>query len=292
MTYKTLISAAELREHRESTWIIVDCRFSLAVCSAGLELGYAHYEEQHLPGAFYAHLDNDLSSPITSKTGRHPLPDFDRFANTVNSWGVGSATQIVAYDDAGGPFASRLWWLLTVCGHEQVAVLDGGIAAWEAAGGELTAAASEATPRSNFYDLRPQREQWLEVNEIEDNLTDERFKLIDARTVERYLGDAEPLDTVAGRIPGALNLPVPNNLDQGHFKSKSAIRENFLAIADESTLVNSVHYCGSGVFACHNVLSMEYAGLGRTRLYPGSWSEWIREQGRDKVGRFNIFKEY
>ncbi len=280
MTYTTLISAAELKTYRDDSWVIIDCRFSLADTSQGK----SQYQQQHLPGSVYAHLDNDLSSSITATSGRHPLPDFVEFAKTVNAWGIRPTTQVVAYDDAGGPFAARLWWLLKVCGHEQVAVLNGGLNAWVAVGGSLDSESPVIKPNSTTYELQPQRERWVDVNEVEENRLSKKFMLIDARTVERYLGDAEPIDTIAGRIPGALNLPVPDNLEQGKFKSKAAIRDNFLAIADEPTLRTSVHYCGSGVFACHNVLSMEYAGFGRARIYPGSWSEWIRDDRHELAG--------
>ncbi|MFT5258726.1 MAG: thiosulfate/3-mercaptopyruvate sulfurtransferase [Saprospiraceae bacterium] len=280
MTYTTLISSAELIANQQSDWVVVDCRFSLADTA----LGEQQYVQAHIPGSFYAHLDHDLSSPITLHTGRHPLPDFEAFAAKVNEWGVNATAQVIAYDDMGGAFASRLWWLLQACGHSPVAVLNGGLAAWQAVDGELTTELPVMQITSQPYVLVPNTAAWLEVDEVEANLITKDFELIDARTVERYQGDEESIDALAGRIPGALNLPVPDNLESGQFKSTQAIRDNFLQIATEAELADSVHYCGSGVFACHNILSMAYAGLGFSRLYPGSWSEWIRSEERDKVG--------
>ncbi len=280
MTYTTLISAGVLLAVRRQDLVIVDCRFALADPS----LGQTQYVRAHLPNARYAHLDKHLSSPITQATGRHPLPEFSAFIDQVNNWGIKAQTQVVAYDDAGGAFASRLWWLLKTCGHEAVAVLNGGIKAWMESGGELSTEEPEISLVQTPYIMQPDRRMWLEVEAIQANLDTQEFVLIDARTQDRYNGDAEPIDDIAGRIPHALNLPVPQNVENDFFKSRQTIRENFLAAVPESSLKSAVHYCGSGVYACHNILSMEYAGLGRARLYPGSWSEWIRDGGRPKAG--------
>jgi len=276
MNYTTLVSAATLHQQLNNPhWIVVDCRFSLADAETG---AYA-YRHGHLPTARYAHLNDDLSSPVTGHTGRHPLPDFRALVNKLGAWGINNHSQVVVYDDAGGAFAGRLWWLLRCLGHRNVAVLDGGIQAWQRQGHVLTT----ALPASKPAIFRP---YWdaagcLTAREVENGLARKTICLIDARTPERFAGQFEPIDPVAGHIPGALNRPFQKNLgDGGLFLSAEALRAQFARLLGDKTPEQTVHNCGSGVTACHNLLAMEHAGLTGSKLYAGSWSEWIRDKNR------------
>jgi thiosulfate/3-mercaptopyruvate sulfurtransferase len=254
---------------------VFDCRFSLTDPSHGAR----SYAEGHLPGAHYAHLDEHLSSPIGPQTGRHPLPDPVALARWLGRCGVSETTRVVVYDDAGGLFAGRLWWLLRWLGHARVSLLDGGLQAWIAAGGALTTevpalAAAELC-------VMPCDETWISTQDLIAELDAGGVLLIDARAGERFRGEVEPLDTVAGHILGAINLPLTDNLDtNGCFLPPAALRERFLAAMGDRPPSRVVHNCGSGVTACHNLLAMEIAGLKGSRLYAGSWSEWIRSLDR------------
>lgn len=272
----TLVSAQTLARHLDDpAWVVVDCRFSLADPSAG-ERAYA---EGHIPGARYAHLDRDLSSHITPTSGRHPLPDPPGLAARLGAWGIDSRTQVVAYDDAGGAFAARLWWLLRWLGHGAAAVLDGGIAAWTAAGGPLQSAAP--TPRARSFQPRLQAGAWLDAAAVAAGLAEGTLRLVDARTQERFRGEVEPIDPVAGHVPGAINRPFQRNLAaDGRFRPADELRAELEAAAGGGAPEAVVHMCGSGVTACHNLLAMEHAGLAGSRLYAGSWSEWIRDPAR------------
>jgi thiosulfate/3-mercaptopyruvate sulfurtransferase len=276
MAYTTLVGAEALAAHLgDPGWKIFDCR-----CSASDPAdGERRYREGHLPGARHADLDRVLAAPPGPGTGRHPLPDRDTFAAWLGAEGVGNDTQVVAYDDAGGAFAARLWWLMRWMGHEAAAVLDGGLQAWQAMGGGLETGAAPApepvrfeagTPRVAAVDTRGVAAIVLGARE---------GRLVDARNSQRYHGENEPIDPVAGHIPGAGNLPYPGNLDrQGLFLAPEELRQRFGSLSGDPREV--VHYCGSGVTACHNFLAMEHAGLHGSRLYPGSWSEWIRDPAR------------
>ena len=276
MTYTTLVSATTLHHHLDDpNWVVVDCRFSLANCEAG---GYA-YRHGHIPQARYAHLNDDLSSAITSFTGRHPLPDFTLLAKKLGAWGITNDSQVVAYDDAGGAFAGRLWWLLRCLGHDKVAVLDGGIQHWQKQGFPLTT----TLPRIKPATFRPYLNTalWLDASQVQNSLAKKAICLIDARTPERYRGEQEPIDPVAGHIPHALNRPFQLNLDNtGLFLSADSLRKHFKQLIGTTPSEQVVHYCGSGVTACHNLLAMEQAGLTGSKLYPGAWSEWIRDKNR------------
>lgn len=276
MAYTTLISADELKAHLgRPGWRIFDCRCSASDPSIGAKL----YREGHLPGARHADLDRVLAAKPGPYTGRHPLPDPDALAAWLGREGVGETTQIVAYDDAGGAFAARLWWLARWLGHEAAAVLDGGMRAWEAAGGHLESGTADAPGPTRFPRRKPLAAEAdvHEVTRIVSNLHPGR--LLDARDRRRYLGEHEPIDPVAGHIPGARNHPFKENLDaDGRFLSRQQLRLRFAPLVRDPGQM--VHYCGSGVTACHNVLAMEHAGLTGSRLYPGSWSEWIRDPGR------------
>ena len=276
MTYSTLVSATTLKQHLDDPkWVVVDCRFSLANSEAG---GYA-YRHGHIPHARYAHLNDDLSSALTSFTGRHPLPDFTLLAKKLGAWGITNDSQVVAYDDAGGAFAGRLWWLLRCLGHDKVAILDGGIQHWQKQGFSLTT----TLPRIKPATFRPYLNTalWLDASQVQNSLAKKAICLIDARTPERYRGEQEPIDPVAGHIPHALNRPFQLNLDStGLFLSADSLSKHFKQLIGTTPPEQVVHYCGSGVTACHNLLAMEQAGLTGSKLYPGAWSEWIRDKNR------------
>jgi len=276
MTCTTLVSAEILAAHRNETrWKIFDGRCSASDPSTGERL----YREAHLPGARHADLDRVLAAPAHPGTGRHPLPDRQAFITWLCEEGVENESQVVAYDDAGGAFAARLWWLMRWLGHEAVAVLDGGLQAWQAIGGALESGVAPA-PGPARFEARPSLAPSVDARDIAAMVKrDGGELLLDARSQIRYRGLQEPIDPVAGHIPGAVNSPFSENLDpHGHFLPPERIREKFEAFGANSADV--VHYCGSGVTACHNVLAMEYAGLRGSRLYPGSWSEWIRDPSR------------
>lgn len=271
--FTTLISAKELHDAQSSNadWVVIDCRFSLMNTSQGEE----HYSESRIPGARYAHLDNHLSSPIIpGVTGRHPLPDAAKLARQFAQWGINNNTQIVAYDDKPGAIASRFWWLSRWLGHEACAVLDGGLVAWKANDYALEETTPAAIEPGNFK----QGESLMQVVEKQDVLNDE-FCLLDAREAERYRGEKEPIDPVAGHIPGALNAPFAENLEKdGRFKSKEALLQRFSKTAELDNNRTLVHYCGSGVTAAHNMLAMVHAGLEPGAMYAGSFSEWVSQQ--------------
>ncbi len=257
--------------------VLLDCGFDLADPAAG-ERAYA---AGHLPGAVYAHLDRDLSGPKAgpgeSSRGRHPLPDRDRFAATAGAWGVAPGVQVVVVDAQGGPYAARAWWLLQWLGHAEGAVLDGGPAAWLAAGGSLTQAIPTVSPAPPYPSTPAPAMPTLDVHALQDAL--ERMLVIDARAPERFRGDVEPLDPVAGHIPGAVNRFFKLNLQaDGRFKPAAELHAEFTALLQPGRPV--VQQCGSGVTACHNLLAMAHAGLGASLLYPGSWSEWCGDPAR------------
>ncbi|MCK9621381.1 MAG: sulfurtransferase [Methylobacter sp.] len=276
MTYTTLVSTDTLNQQlNNSNWIIVDCRFSLADTEAGAKA----YRHGHIPNARYAHLDKDLSSAITDFTGRHPLPNFSLLAKKLGDWGITNISQVVAYDDAGGAFAGRLWWLLKCMGHDKVAVLNGGIKQWQKQGLPVTTTLPTVKPTT--FRAYLDESAWLNAVQVQNSLAQKAICLIDARTPERYRGEQEPIDPVAGHIPGALNRAFQLNLNSnGLFLSAEQLREQFKQLIGTTAPEQVVHYCGSGVTACHNLLAMEYAGLTGSKLYAGSWSEWIRNKNR------------
>lgn len=275
--YNTVISAEALQGLIGSgELVILDCRFSLADTGYGIRV----FHEGHVPGACYLHLDDDLSSPITPQSGRHPLPDSEALAETLRRCGVNNRSQVVVYDDCGGAMAARAWWLLRWLGHEAVAVLDGGYPAWVAQGGKPNA--EVVAPVRGDLCARVCAEMNLSAEQICTLAA--RTLLVDARSAERYRGEQEPIDPVAGHIPGAVNRPLTDNLTDGVFKPADQLRQEWEAVlalgADAIEPSDIVHYCGSGVTACHNLLAMEHAGLSGSRIYAGSWSEWIRDPER------------
>lgn len=274
-SYSTLIGALELAQRlRDPDWVVFDCRFDLADSAFGRQA----YAASHVPGAFFLDLDEDLSGSKTGTNGRHPLPDPAQLAARLEACGVGNHTQVVAYDDAGGMFAARLWWLLRWLGHHRVAVLDGGLHAWLAAGQALDEALPEPRAATYALALRPDR---VDAQYVRQHLDQPDMVLIDARSPDRFRGENEMLDPVGGHIPGAINRFFRDNFDaHGCFKQASVLREEFGALIGAHSPRQVVHQCGSGVTACVNVLAMEAAGLSGSRLYAGSWSEWCADPSR------------
>lgn len=276
MKHTTLVSTEQLAEHlADPGWVVFDCRTTLTDPAAGRR-AYAH---GHIPGARYAHLDEDLSSPVTETTGRHPLPDPSALAGKLSAWGVGPDTQVVVYDDSFGAMAVRLWWLLRWLGHETVALLDGGYPKWQKEKRPVTTEPPEIQPA--VFHAAPHRALWADAAQVDAARQDGRWKVLDARPEMRFTGDIEPLDKVAGHIPGTFNWPFEENLDLGGtYLPAEELREAFDRILGGTPPTHVIHTCGSGVTACHNLLAMEHAGLAGSLLYPGSWSEWITDPRR------------
>lgn len=281
--HTTLVPASSdlVRRTSDPSWLFVDCRFNLADPAAG----EAAYRNGHIPGAVYAHLDRDLSSPITAGSGRHPLPAPDNFAATLSAWGVGPATQVVAYDADVGVYAARLWWLLRWVGHRAAAVLDGGYKAWLAAGLPVSVAAPARTPTQ--FTAHPDRSMWLDSQEVAEHVGRASWRLLDARAPERFAGETEPLDAVAGHIPGAVNHPFTTNLAaDGRLLGADELAARFDRSQSGVANDHTIAMCGSGVTACHLLLALAIADKHGAKLYPGSWSEWIRDPARPvAVGR-------
>jgi len=277
LTHTTLIDTATLAANpAASDWVIVDCGFDLA----NTGWGEVQYGQGHIPGAVYAHLDRDLSGPKTGKNGRHPLPPPDDLRRRLGQWGIGPGTQVVAYDQNSGMTASRLWWLLRYLGHTAVAVLDGGLARWMAEGRPLRAGVEHNTPAA--FTGRPQPDMLVYSDDVERLRQDPRARVIDVRAPERYRGEIEPLDPVAGHVPGAVNHPYQSNLQpDGNFLAPAELRRLLAAALGDVSPAQAAVYCGSGVSACHTLLALEHAGLPGARLYGGSWSEWCADEGRE-----------
>lgn len=274
--YRTLVDTHTLAQHLDDRrWVVVDCRFVLSDPEAGRRA----YAAGHIPGARYAHLDEDLSAPTTPTSGRHPLPTPQALAERFSAWGIGADSQVVVYDDSFGAIAARLWWLLRWLGHDAVALLDGGLPKWTREGYTLSPEPPQIE-RAKFTP-RPKTDAHVDSTFVVQHHRDADFRLLDARAEERFLGDVEPLDKVAGHIPGARNLPYDDNLAlSGEFLSPVELREVYAAKIGALAPSRVVHMCGSGVTACHNLLAMEHAGLSGARLYVGSWSEWITDPRR------------
>jgi len=255
---------------------VVDCRFELMDPARGLEL----YRQGHIRGAVFADLDKDLAAPISTGSGRHPLPDVEAFARRLRDWGISGASQVVAYDHGNGATAGRLWWMLRWLGHERVAVLNGGFAAWCAAGGSVDAEIP-AYPRGDFA-ARPNAEMVATTEEILAAIrSGEGLALVDARDERRFRGEAEPIDSVAGRIPGAVNMPFQLNLDDsGRWRSNEEIAALWQRMERGGGSERPVAMCGSGVTACHLILAAQRIGKPLPRLYVGSWSAWISDPDR------------
>jgi len=278
MVYKTTINIMELAEHiHDPEWVVVDSRFKLTDPGQG----YVDYKTAHIPGAVYAHLENDLSGPIVKGvTGRHPLPSVEKAAQVFSRLGVDSSVQVVAYDDLDGALAAgRVWWLLRSLGHEAVAVLDGGWQKW----------VKKGLPIRSGIEIRPERwfiphprdDMTVSVEDVDAIRKDSQYKLLDARSADRFRGENETIDPVPGHIPGAISAAYAGNLNpDGTFQGKRSLRARYKKMLGEVPTSRVVCYCGSGVTATHDILAMMLAGLGEARLYAGSYSEWITDPGR------------
>ena len=272
MSGSTLVSTGELAANLVK-WRVFDCRHDLAKP----DLGEKQYREGHIPGALFAHLDRDLSGRKTGKNGRHPLPEPQDFEKWLEKTGLTPKDQAVCYDAGPGSMAARLWWMLRWIGHEKVAVLDGGFAKWTKEGRPVTIDVPLFTPLN--YPIKARKDFAVDVATVAKNL--DKLFLLDARAPARYRGEQEPIDPVAGRIPGAANRFNMDNLSaQGTFKSAAELKKEFQSALGKRSPSEVIHYCGSGVAACHNLLAMEIAGLKGGKLYAGSWSEWSADPKR------------
>ncbi|WP_286239652.1 sulfurtransferase [Neptuniibacter halophilus] len=271
---RNLISVSELKARlKEPGCVVLDCRFSLADPAAGL----ASFQAGSLPGARFLDLEKDLSSAITADSGRHPLPSVQVLLNRLNSLGIEPGQQLVVFDDCAGAMAARAWWMLRELGFS-VALLDGGLQAWQAAAGEVCQPVQRSAEAVSSMPVVA----WpaLSTDQVVRALEQKAVTLVDARAEARFRGEQEPIDPVAGHVPGALNRPLTDNLHDGQFKPAAQLRSEWLALLAGADPSGVVHMCGSGVTACHNLLAMEIAGLSGSRLYAGSWSEWIRHPAR------------
>lgn len=271
--FAALVSVEDLAAHPE--WRVFDCRHDLK----NTEYGRQAYARGHIPGALFLHLDDDLSGVANGRNGRHPLPDAAAFARRMSACGVEPTTQVVAYDNEGSIFAARLWWLLRWLGHERVAVLDGGLAAWRRGGRALDERVPSVAPRR--FTPHP-RDMAVGIEQVLADFQSQRILIVDARSPQRFRGENETLDPVGGRIPGAVNRFYFDNLDDDgcFFKPADRLRGEFTALLAGRPPAQVVQQCGSGVTACHNLLAMELAGLSGSKLYPGSWSEWCADPAR------------
>ncbi len=277
--YPLLITAAQLQalQSEGAPLAIVDCSFDLMKP----ELADSLFEAEHIAGALQAHLDRNLSTHGADAVngGRHPLPPRERVAAWLGSLGIGNATQVVVYDRNAGHYCGRLWWMLKWLGHDAIAVLDGGLQGWKAAGGAV-ATGSAATPVAAAFEVRPALRELVFTDKVVADLGRPAQTVVDARGAPRYRGEVEPLDPIAGHIPGALNRPFTDNFTaEGLFKSPDVLRAEWDQVLSGRSASSVVHHCGSGVTAVPNVIAMELAGFGPTALYAGSWSEWSRTAG-------------
>lgn len=273
---RLLVTPAELAQHLDDPqWVVFDVRHELTDPARGPRA----YAEGHIPGAYFLHVDHDLAGHRTGHNGRHPLPDPAELARKLSERGVSPQTQVVIYDDMSGNYAARLWWMMRWLGHERVALLDGGYPRWLAE--KLPVTPEAPKPRAGSFAPRPMLGATVDAPYLERFSQDPAIRLIDARAGERFRGEQETLDPVAGHIPGAVNRFWKANLQaDGSFKPPASLRAEFASILGEVPPRQVVHSCGSGVTACHNLFAMELAGLGGSRLYPGSWSEWCSDASR------------
>ncbi|MBL8419204.1 MAG: sulfurtransferase [Dechloromonas sp.] len=278
MSFTTLVDVATLAAHLgDLEWRVIDVRHQLS------DVGYGEraYSDSHIPGAVFLHCDRDLSGPVTGANGRHPWPERDRLVECLGEIGIGPQTQVVVYDDAQGMIAGRLWVLLRWLGHERVALLDGGLQVWRAAGGAMTA----LPPKVNAVAFNASDAVGpVTTDDVLERLETPGMRLVDARSPDRYRGENETIDPVGGHIPGAVNRFFRDNLRaDGRYKPAAELRAEWLAVLAGALPEQVIHQCGSGVSACHNMLAMEIAGLPGSRLYAGSWSEWCVDPGRPRA---------
>ena len=276
MSYTTIISANELNSIiNDDNVRVFDCRFSLKDPQGGLK----NYQQGHLPNAQFADMDTQLSSAMTETSGRHPLPDAQTFVSQLKAWGVNNDTQVIAYDDMSGAFAARLWWMMRWLGHENVAVLDGGMQKWTEAGYSLSQ--DEASYSEGSFNGVANMDWVVDIDFVQSELAAGNITLIDARSADRYTAKDQKTDPVPGHVPGATNLPFPGNLTKdGLFEAPDVIKQRFVNVIQDQPLTNVTNMCGSGVTACHNLLAQAVAGLPPTKIFIGSWSQWIRDPAR------------
>jgi thiosulfate/3-mercaptopyruvate sulfurtransferase len=278
--FTTLVGGDQLAQHlQDPQWVVFDCRFALTRTESGRQA----YAKAHIPGARYAHLNEDLSGAITPRSGRHPLPDPAVLARKLGLWGVAKGKQVVVYDDSFGSMAVRLWWLLRWLGHNAVALLDGGFPSWAKQGRALSAE-TPVIPPTEFRPA-PNDSLWVDSKAVLDAVRTKAM-IVDARAEERFSGFIEPLDKVAGHIPGSVNSPFEDNLDlRGNFLPAQELRAHYESLLHGARPDAVIHLCGSGVTACHNLLALEISGMPGGKLYAGSWSEWITDPSRPIAGR-------
>ena len=273
--FTSLINASELSNiFALNTSVIIDCRFALADTQGGRNA----YEKNHIPNALYAHLDEDLSGEIIpGSTGRHPFPSIEAFCGTCSAWGIDASKQVVIYDQGHGGIAARLWFLLKWMGHQNVAVLNGGWKHWEAQ--EYPVTQTIKTPKPAVFLPRPNPAFLVDMDFIAANYNNTKYLLVDSRSAERYRGEQEPIDPVAGHIPWAISAPFLENLDSnGLFLDHAQLTKRFDSLLKEQALEDTIFYCGSGVTACHNLLALHAIGRENAKLFPGSWSKWITKK--------------
>ena len=279
--WTTLVGAASLADALGAPALrIVDCRFALAAAGASDDVGEAAWREAHVPGAVYAHLERDLSGPKGAGLGRHPWPDADAFAATLSRLGIAPGMQVVAYDDSDGAFAARLWWLLRSVGHEAVAVLDGGWAAWNALGLPVETTVPGIAPGTAITLTFDEARLLRTADALQQHL-DAGGMLLDARAGARFRGEVEPLDPRAGHVPGAHNRPYADNLRDGRFKPAPTLAREFDVLLAGHAPKGVAVMCGSGVTACHHLLAMAHAGREGAKLYAPSWSGWVDDPARE-----------
>lgn len=277
--FNTLVSAQQLAQlQAQKAVLVLDCRFDLMNTRAGEQA----YAEGHIPGALYTHLDRDLSGPITPTTGRHPLPAINTWAATLGQLGIDNDTQVVAYDANSGMTAARVWWMLRWLGHDNVAVLSGGLQAWTQAGLPISQIPGKAEPKQ--FVAKPRMDMLVTAQNVMELVKRSDWRVLDARAAERFRGEVEPIDPVAGHIPGAQSFPFAANLNSNaELLASSELQTRFAAALGDVSSDHTIAMCGSGVTACHLLLAMEHAGLHGGKLYAGSWSEWIRDPSRPVV---------
>ena len=276
MSYKTIINAKDLIKNiNNQDFVVFDCRCDISDSSYGIDA----YNDGHIENSIFIDVDHDLASEKTITSGRHPLPDPQLLAEKLSQWGMNNNKQAIVYDDAGGAFAGRMWWILKWLGHSDVAVLDGALGAWMSNGGKLSTKPtiferSVFTPRVNDN-------MHVSIKDVEEAQYKMNKLIIDARSKERYLGIKDMVDPVAGHIPGAISHPLGQNLDKnGHFKSPEELRLTFNKLIGDTASSDIISMCGSGITACHNILALEISGVKGVPLYVGSWSEWIGDKSR------------
>jgi len=276
MYYQTMISADELKAIiNDDNVRVFDCRFNLKDPEGGIK----SFNAGHLPNAQHADMDTQLSSAMTETSGRHPLPDPEVFLDQIRQWGITNDTQVIAYDDMSGAFAARLWWMMRWCGHDKVAVLNGGMSKWTDQGYELSQ--ESATYAPSEFKGQANMEWLVDIDTVASQMETNAITLIDARSGDRFTGKDHNTDPVPGHIPGATSLPFPGNLNaDGLMASPDIIRARFEQAIKEQPFNNVVNMCGSGVTACHNLLAQAVAGLPPMKIFIGSWSQWIRDKSR------------